>query len=70
MDTPRDYFGRELKVGQRVLHVARRSSYMEFDLRVVDRIQDGRVFIGRPYSLSALARASVHERLVIHPEDV
>lgn len=72
----KDFFGDELHVGQRVLHVTRRGSTTFMEVKMVGRIDEaGDVWVQAPpnswspNTLPRLARLVYPERLVIHPED-
>lgn len=71
----KDFFEREFRVGQRVLHINRRGSTVYFDVKRVTRVEDDCLWIKASKgkwlnSEPREARVVYPERLVIHPEDV
>ena len=69
-----DYFGRELKEGQKVLHVSRQSSSLILITKLVTKVTENGVWIqrignnwyGKPYRNAQVAYT---DRLVIAPDD-
>lgn len=44
----KDILGNELKVGDRVAKASRRSSMAFLEMRVVERVEEGKVYLSRP----------------------